>query len=183
MTLTTPRLLLRPWREDDADILFRWAQNPAVGPIAGWPAHGSVEESREIIRTLFSAPETYAIVLCEENIPIGAIAIKSGEGLTPSLRGCPDGELGYWLAEEYWGRGIMTEAAKAIIRHAFDTLKYDKLWCGYYEGNERSRRVMEKCGFRFHHTEINKPTLLGDVRTEHLLLLTKEEWKKIVKSV
>ncbi|MBP3441014.1 MAG: GNAT family N-acetyltransferase [Tidjanibacter sp.] len=168
-TLTTPRLLLRPWREEDADTLFRWAQNPAVGPIAGWPAHRSPEESREIIRTVFSAPETYAIVLREEMIPIGAIAIKSGEGLSPSLRGTGDAELGYWLAEEYWGRGLMTEAARAIIERAFGTLGYRRLWCGYYEGNERSRRVMEKCGFKPHHTEHNKPTLLGDTRTEHFM--------------
>lgn len=171
ITITTPRLLLRPWREDEAEIMYRWASNPAVGPIAGWPTHTSVEESRKIIRTVFSAPETYAIVLRATNEPIGSAAIKSGEGLTPSLRGLPDGELGYWLAEPFWGKGLMTEAVRALIERAFGELGYERLWCGYYEGNERSRRVMVKCGFRPHHTEYDKPTLLGDSRTEHLMLL------------
>lgn len=172
-TITTERLHLRAWREEDAEVLFRWAQNPNVGPIAGWPAHRSVEESREIIRTVFAAPETYAIVL--EGTPIGAIAIKSGEGLSPSLRDTQDAELGYWLAEEHWGKGLMTEAVRAIIDRAFGVLNYQRLWCGYYEGNERSRRVMEKCEFRPHHTEYNKATLLGDKRTEHFMLLTADK--------
>lgn len=169
--ITTPRITLRPWREEDAEVMFRWASNPAVGPIAGWPAHRSVEESREIIRTVFSAPETYAIVLKESDEPIGAAAIKSGEGVSPSLQGYGDAELGYWLAEPFWGRGIMTEVVGVLIERAFGELGYDRLWAGYYEGNDRSRRVMEKCGFRPHHTEYNKPTLLGDSRTEHFMVL------------
>lgn len=171
MIITTPRITLRPWREEDAEVMFRWASNPAVGPIAGWPTHRSVEESREIIRTVFSAPETYAIVLKESDEPIGAAAIKSGEGVSPSLQGWGDAELGYWLAEPFWGRGIMTEVVGVLIDRAFGELGYNRLWAGYYEGNDRSRRVMEKCGFRPHHTEYDKPTLLGDTRTEHFMVL------------
>lgn len=169
--ISTERTILRPWREDDAEVLFRWASNPAVGPIAGWAAHRSVEESREVIRTVFAAAECYAVVLRSSGEPIGAVAIKSDERLIGSLQGLPDAELGYWLAEPYWGRGLMTEVVSAIVRRAFDELGYRRLWCGYYEGNERSRRVMEKCGFVFHHTEEEKLTLLGDRRTEHFLCL------------
>lgn len=61
--LTTERLILRPWSEDDAPSLYKYACDPAVGPIAGWPPHTSVENSCEIIRTILSAPETYAVVL------------------------------------------------------------------------------------------------------------------------
>ena len=62
MTLETERLILRPWEEGDAEDLYRYASNPDVGPIAGWPVHTSVENSREIIREVLSAPETYAVV-------------------------------------------------------------------------------------------------------------------------
>lgn len=61
-TIETARLLLRPWRESDAEALYRYASDPAIGPIAGWPPHTSVEHSREVIRTVFSAPEVYAVV-------------------------------------------------------------------------------------------------------------------------
>ena len=62
MMLETERLILRPWEESDAEDLFRYASDPEVGPIAGWPVHTSVENSREIIREVLSAPETYAVI-------------------------------------------------------------------------------------------------------------------------
>ena len=52
VTLETKRLLLRPWREEDAPALFRYASDPQVGPSAGWKPHASLEESREILRTV-----------------------------------------------------------------------------------------------------------------------------------
>ena len=73
--LETERLLLRPWEEADAEALFRYAQDPAIGPIAGWPPHTSVENSREIIRDVLSAPETYAVVLKESGEPIGSVGL------------------------------------------------------------------------------------------------------------
>ena len=64
--METNRIILRPWRESDAEILFKWASNPDVGPRAGWPPHKSVEESLEIIRTVFNdATNTWAIELKE----------------------------------------------------------------------------------------------------------------------
>jgi len=65
MILETERLILRPWEERDVNDLFQYASNPEVGPIAGWPVHTSVENSKEIIKSVFSAPEIYAIVLKE----------------------------------------------------------------------------------------------------------------------
>ncbi len=171
----TKRLLLRSWREEEAEIMFHWAQNPNVGPIAGWREHRSVEESREIIRTVFSAPETYAMVLRSTGEPIGSIALKIDNSVSPSLQGYGGAELGYWLAEPYWGQGLTSEAVRTLIHRAFNELGYKRLWCGYYDGNERSRRVMEKCGFHYHHTEYNKPTLLGDIRTEHFMVLDIDE--------
>lgn len=76
--LETKRLLMRPWEESDAEELYKYAKDPAVGPIAGWPPHTSVENSLEIIRTVFSAPGVYAIVLKETGLPIGSIGIKTG---------------------------------------------------------------------------------------------------------
>ena len=65
MTFETTRLLLRPWCESDAESCYRYARDPFVGPAAGWPAHTSVENSREIIRTVLSEPDTFAVILKE----------------------------------------------------------------------------------------------------------------------
>ena len=75
MMLETERLLLRPWRESDAEDLYRYASDPDVGPIAGWPVHTSIENSREIIRDVFSVEETYAVCLKEDRRAIGSIGL------------------------------------------------------------------------------------------------------------
>lgn len=66
ITMETNRVILRPWRESDAETLYKWASDPDVGPRAGWPPHQNVEESLEIIRTVFNdVLHTWAIVLKE----------------------------------------------------------------------------------------------------------------------
>ena len=68
------RIILRPWRDSDAETLFKWASDPDVGPRAGWAPHKSVEESLEIIRTVFKdALHTWAIELKETGEAIGAM--------------------------------------------------------------------------------------------------------------
>lgn len=71
MKLQTKRLILRPWHEDDAESLYKYAQNPNIGPIAGWPPHTSIDDSRKIIKTVLSADESYAVVLKETNEAVG----------------------------------------------------------------------------------------------------------------
>ena len=67
-----------------------------------------------------------------------------------------------------------------MLRYAFEDLKMNRIWCGYYDGNEKSRRVQEKLGFVFHHTtEGIELSLLGEVRTGHVMLLTRERWEEI----
>ena len=175
--LTTERLLLRAWVEADAESLFKYAKDDRIGPAAGWPVHTSVENSREIIRTVLSSPETYAVCMKENNEPIGSVGLMIGQR---SNIGLPDteGEIGYWIGVPFWGQGLIPEAVREVIRHAFEDLRLATLWCGYFDGNEKSRRVQEKCGFRYHHT--NRDIYwerMGDVRTEHISRLTREEWQ------
>ena len=176
MILETKRLLLRPWQEEDAEELYRYACDPAVGPSAGWPVHTSVENSREIIRTVLSAKGTFAVVLKETGLPVGSIGIMQNANIPTKQH---EAELGYWIGRPYWGRGLIPEAAEECLRYCFEELLCERVWCGYFDGNEKSHRVQEKCGFRYHHTEKDKPCpLLGDTRTEHISVLTKEDWLK-----
>ena len=57
--------------------------------------------------------------------------------------------MGYILSKEYWGRGLMPEAVKAVIHYCFQVLGYDYVTCGHFQRNSQSRRVIEKCGFQF----------------------------------
>ena len=178
MNMETERLILRPWCEDDAESLFAFAKDPAVGPIAGWPSHTSVENSREIIRNVLAVNETYAVCLKTDNKAIGSIGLMIG---TQSNLDLPEteGEIGYWIGVPFWGMGLIPETTKELIRHAFVDLNLETLWCGYFEGNAKSKRVQEKCGFVYHHT--NKDIywkLMDDIRTEHITRLTRKEWEQ-----
>ncbi len=173
MNLETARLILRPWRETDAESLYEYAKDPRVGPVAGWPVHTSVENSREIIRDVLSAEETYAVCLKRGNAAIGSIGLMIGKSSHLDLPG-DEGEIGYWIGVPFWGQGLIPEACGELIRHAFEDLHLKKLWCGYFDGNEKSKRVQEKCGFVFHHTSRDVEwELMGDIRTEHITVLTR----------
>lgn len=171
MILETERLILRPWRESDAESLFFYARDERVGPAAGWYPHRSVENSLEIIRTVLSAEETYAVCLKCDNKAIGSIGLMIGERSNLNVPS-DEAEIGYWIGVPFWGQGLIPEACREIIRHAFEDLRLKRLWCGYFDGNEKSKRVQEKCGFKYHHT--NKDVyfdLIDSIRTEHVTLL------------
>ena len=140
--MTTERLILRPWAETDAEDLYRYTKDDRVGPIAGWPPHSSVDNSAEIIHTVFSAPETYAVCLKEDNRAIGSIGLMIG---ARSDKEIPDteGEIGYWIGVPFWGKGLIPEATQELIRHGFEDLKLDKIWCGYFVRVLRREREIE----------------------------------------
>ena len=177
MTLETERLILRPWEEADAEACYPYAKDPRVGPAAGWPVHTSVENSRQVIREVLMAPETYAIVLKETGLPIGSIGLHRNDLAEKE----DEAELGYWLGVPYWGRGLVPEAARELLRHAFEDLRLARVWCGYYDGNEKSRRVQEKLGFRYQWTTEDAPVpQMGETRKGHVSLLTREDWSGMI---
>ena len=177
MIMQTERLVLRAWRESDAGELFRYASDPDVGPIAGWPPHRSAEESLQVIREVFSSPQVFAICLKEKDAPVGCISLKLN-GQTDMTEKDDECELGYWLGKPFWGRGLMPEAVREMLRHAFEDLKMQKVWAGYYEGNERSRRVQLRCGFRYQWTTMGvEVPLMHEERTGHVSVMTRERWE------
>lgn len=180
--METERLVLRPWRDADATDLYEYAKDPDVGPIAGWPAHTSVEDSLGVIQGVLGRTETYAICLKETNKPIGSIGLHLN-GITDMTERDDECELGYWLGKPFWGRGIVPEAVREVLRHAFCDLGMRCVWAGYYDGNEKSRRVLEKCGFRHQWTvEAVDVPLMHETRKSHVNKLTKEEWLSDLKA-
>ncbi|MBO7074235.1 MAG: GNAT family N-acetyltransferase [Bacteroidales bacterium] len=144
--METDRILLRHWRDDDAETLFKWASDPDVGPRAGWPPHKSVEESREVIKTVFNNDSNWAIVLKATGEVIGAIGYgPSCECELPARDNEP--LCGYWIAKPYWNQGICTEALKLMMDHIRKTTDIKSLISGHFVDNPASGKVMEKCGF------------------------------------
>ncbi len=170
-TMETERLLLRPWDENDADALFKYASDPEVGPRAGWPPHKSREESLNIIRTLFSSEGMWAVVWKETCEAIGCAGYlkSSASNLKIEADQC---EVGYWIARPYWGRGICTEALGLVINYCFGVKGFSTLWGTYFPDNPASGRVMVKCGFLDTGRETLCPNLvLGSDRPVKVLKL------------
>lgn len=177
-TLETERLVLRSWMEEDAEELYKYASDPDVGPPAGWPPHISVENSREIIKNVLSKPEIYAVCM-KDGKPIGSIGLHLN-GNTDMTDRDDECELGYWIGKCFWGQGLIPEASRELLRYAFEELGMRAIWCGYYDGNEKSRRVQEKLGFVYQHkTEGLEVKLMNEIRIGHCNLMTKERWQKV----
>lgn len=176
MTLETERLLLRPFIEADAPDLYEYAKDPRVGPPAGWPPHRSLAESREIIATVFSAPNTFAVV----DKPSGKVIGSAGfVGRHQTALPGPDDEIGYALNPDFWGRGLMPEAVRELLRYGFEELGLRTIWCNHWQVNEKSRRVIEKCGFRYRFTGKTWEELMEEERTVCYYALTREEWQSL----
>lgn len=171
--METERLLLRPWRESDAETLFKYASDPEVGPRAGWLPHQSIEESLEIIRTLFNNNHVWAIELKGLGNPIGCIGYYA-HGESNIDVGENDVEVGYWVARPYWNQGICTEALCLMIDYCFCEKGVQILWGDFFIDNPASGRVMEKCGFVDTGYEAFCPNLaFGADRLVRIMKLTK----------
>lgn len=175
-TIETERLILRGWNEEDTDDLYEYAKNPNVGPGGGWKPHASKAESLTIIKALFlDKYDCWAIVYRENRKVIGSVGYET-DTKRPDIS-CK--ELGYAMSEDYWGKGIMTEAAKAVIRHGFEELKLDMISVYRNPLNIRSGRVIEKCGFTYEGT-LRKAYKIydGTIRDVACYSMTKEEYNK-----
>lgn len=142
--IETERLLLRPFRESDAEAFFKCCQNPNIGNNAGWKPHGSLEESQEILRSVFiSQSGIWAIILKEDGRLIGSVGIiPDPKRENPQAR-----MLGYWLDESHWGKGYMTEAVQSVLDYGFSTLQLSLITANCYPHNERSQQLLKRHGF------------------------------------
>lgn len=180
--LQTKRLILRKWNKTDVDSLYEYAKDPDIGPIAGWPPHKSKEESLDVIQNVLCGVECYAICEKGSDKAIGSIELRLN-GHTDMTDRDDECELGFWLGKPFWGRGYMPEAARELIRHAFEDLQMKTIWCGYYDGNEKSKHVQGKIGFLYHHTCENVPVpLMNEFRIGHTNIMTKERWINLCQS-
>ena len=173
IVINTDRLLLRAWKLSDLDDFFIYASNPDVGPRAGWLPHQNKEESLRVLNIFIKDKNVFAVVDKATNKVVGSIGIhKYGveEKLTEFFH-YYGREIGYVLAKEYWGKGLMTEAIKAVIDYLFNILNYDFLLCGYFDFNLASKRVQEKCGFK-PYRKLVFDTRMGSKESGVLSLLT-----------
>ena len=148
VVLKTDRLTLRPWRESDLTDFYEYASVDGVGQMAGWNPHSNAEESQMILSRFIEHKKTFAL---EHNGKvIGSLGIEEyNEKNYPELDSLQGREIGYVLSKAYWGRGLMPEAVRAVIDWLFCEGKLDFIIVGHFDWNGQSKRVVQKCGFRY----------------------------------
>ena len=147
MELETKRWRLRPLTEQDAEGLFAYCSHPAVGPRAGWKPHETLEVSREILEQVF-LKESHVFAIEQEGRIIGTVGLvddNKRENVEAKM-------IGYSLAFDCWGKGIMTEAVEAVLVYGFDLLNLSIITATCYPDNPASAKVLEKCGFVYEGT-------------------------------
>lgn len=173
MTFETERLLLRPWKEEDAQTLYKYASDPDIGPPAGWRVHESTDDSLNILKTVLMNEATWAVCIKDIDEPVGSIGyFPCG---VPEAKRQP--EVGYWIAKPFWGRGYIPEAVRFLSAWLFEN-GAGEVWCGHYEGNEKSRRVIEKCGFKFRLSRVEEVPLLNEHRLSLFYSIDREAAEK-----
>jgi ribosomal-protein-alanine N-acetyltransferase len=177
-TIETDRLVLRPVRDADADAVFAACSNPNLTRFTLFETHQTRDESLTFVRDYAAAryaemvPDPLAVTLRNDPDPrmVGAV------GCNWVSRPHRTMELGYWLAEHLWGRGIAAEAARAVVRFVFDTCLVERVQARVIVGNPASVRVLEKVGFKYEGTL--RSAVFRRERFEDLMMfaLLRSEW-------
>lgn len=153
----TDRLLIRPFKLSDADLLYKYASDKELAYNCGFKPIDNIDESRYIIKNVLD--KAFAIVIRNTNKLIGAIAIKNIDN---------EHEIGYWIGKEYQNNGYGTEALNLIINIGFNVLGLDSININHFEGNNASKRLIEKAKFKYIGTQKNYYVKLIDKKVNRL---------------
>ena len=175
--LETPRLTLRKVRMSDAADIYRYAKAPEVARHVLWEPHRSILESRGYIRFLMyqyrnGMPGSWGIELKETGRIIGTIGYMSYTADNATV------EVGYSIAREHWGKGLMTEALAAVIDETFRTLELHRIEALHFTDNPASGRVMEKCGMQHEGHMRQRINCKGVFRDVEMWGILRSDWKK-----
>ncbi len=177
-TLKCEGFLLRPWHQDDAAGLVKHANNSkiAVNLRDGFPYPYTLKEAHRWLAMVAENRDDIILAIELNGEAAGGFGLH---GLKDVYRyNC---EIGYWLSEVYWGRGIMTRAIGEMVDHAFNHTRWLRLFACIFENNPASMQVLEKNGFR--KEAIHKRAVMkeGKLMDEHMYALLREQWVELKK--
>ncbi len=175
-TLETERLILRKMTPDDADAVFAYASDPEVSRYTLWETHRSIEDSRAFLELVIQKYENggepdWGIVYRGDHRFVGACGLVNWEAEHARA------EAGFVLSREYWGRGLMPEAVRAMIRFGFETMNLNRIEARCIAENVASARVMEKAGMAYEGTLRQREYIKGAYRNIKLYAILKKEFR------
>ena len=172
-TLETERLILRKMVLNDAEAVFAYASNSEVSRYTLWEAHRSIEDSRAFLEFATQKYENggepdWGIVYRGNGCLVGACGLVNWEAEHARA------EVGFVLSREYWGRGLMSEAVRAILRFGFERMNLNRIEARCIAENAASARVMEKAGMVYEGTLRQREYIKGAYRDIKLYAILKE---------
>lgn len=175
--LQTDRLILRKLTMRDASDMYRYCQDREVARHVLWEAHSSILETRAYLRYILyqyrnGEPGSWGIVLRDTGRVIGTIGYMSYSPDNATV------EVGYSLAREQWGKGLMTEALRAVIDESFRTLKLHRIEAMHFTDNPASGRVMEKCGMTHEGHLRERICCKGQFRDVEMWGILRKDWER-----
>ncbi len=146
MEIKLQNYIMRNWREEDALSISKYANNRKIwlNLRDAFPHPYTLDNAKEFIQPRLSNDPTTFFAIASSNEVIGSIGITIGQDVHRYTA-----ELGYWLAEPFWGKGIITEAAIAITKYGFNEFNLNRIYSEVYASNPASARVLEKAGFQY----------------------------------
>lgn len=137
-------MTLRPWQINDIDDLIAYANNPhiAANLTNAFPYPYTLDHGKAFIEMTSTHQPTRVFAITLEDKAIGGIGLHPQSDIYAR-----NAELGYWLAEPFWGKGIMSEAVQQITEYGFTTFDIDRIFARPFGSNIGSQRVLEKSGF------------------------------------
>lgn len=175
-TVDTPRLTLRAMRVTDAADMFDYAHREDVTRYLVWTPHPNVHHTREYLTYVGQRYRTgdfydWAIVHREEGRMIGTCGFTRFDFSSDSA------EIGYVLHPDYCGRGLATEAVRAVIDFGFERLELHRIEARYIQGNDASRRLMARVGMTFEGYARESMKIKGAYQTIGTCALLAEEYR------
>lgn len=176
--IETERLILRPYTVDDAEAMYQnWASSEEVTRYLTWPPHSSAEATRTLLEgweESYQNPTVYhwGITLKGSDTVIGDISVVHMNEKTAAA------ELGWCLGQSFWGKGIMPEAALAVLNFLFDWVGFHRVEARHDKNNPKSGRIMQKIGMQYEGTmraaDVNNQGICDMVQ----YAILREEWEQ-----
>lgn len=137
-------IAIRPWKYEDISQLVEYANNKNIAKnlTDQFPHPYTIENGRSFIQMANSHTPTRIFAITLDKKAVGGIGLHLQQDIF-----CKNAELGYWLAEPFWGKGIVTKAVKDIVTYGFKTFDINRIYARPFGGNIGSQRVLEKAGF------------------------------------
>jgi RimJ/RimL family protein N-acetyltransferase len=169
--LATARLVLRAPRRSDSKAIAALANDRRIAAnTARIPHPYAIEDAEQFIASINKREGEACFAVTLDGAPIGVCGVDLRE----------DGpELGYWLGVAFWGRGLATEAARALIDHAFGDLEHETLISGARVNNPASRRVLEKCGFQWTGVRLSRIRAINSAAPIDRFRLDRRLWASL----